>query len=666
MAQQPQKRPHRLAGTALAVATALGLISTPHEIRAQSLLEQLGFGDVAVQQDGSTAPRQRRRDRERDNDSRIPAGLPYGRVAPAQYADGIGAMMSGPDLRYLSNRVFADGAQNLFSENGVTQWAWTWGQFVDHNIGLRQGGDEVVQQPFDEFDPLEHFSNSANALSMTRSAAAPGTGVTTPREQINTVTPLLDGWAVYGSRERQEWLREGPVDGDRRNNGARLLMSSDNTLPTANARGDATSAPEMEIVGRLRADVAGAETVVTGDVRANENIGLTAAHTLFAREHNRLVSLLPADWSEQRKFQAARQLVIATTQYITYNEFLPALGVQLPAANGYQPNVDARVTNEFATVGFRAHSMIHGEIEMAVDVGHFSESELAAFADAGIEIEVLGSEVELAVPLNVAFANPRLLASLGVGPVAAGLGAEAQYLNDEQIDNQLRSVLFQLPRTDITNPDACLDGVELPTCFNLVSDLGALDVFRQRDHGIPDYNSLRVAYGLPAVGSFTEITGEATADFDRGDPLLAAGDAINNPAIMDFVELRDAEGNVLIPGTDAADGEAVVGVRRSTLAARLQALYGDVDQVDAFVGMVSEPRPVGSDLGELQHAMWAHQFAALRDGDPRFYLWNDDLASLVVETGLSYQQTLTDVIVNNTALLDGDIQPNVFLVSELQ
>jgi len=434
-------------------------------------------------------------------------------------------------------------------ENGVTQWAWTWGQFVDHNIGLRQGGDEVVQQPFDEFDPLEHFSNSANALSMTRSAAAPGTGVTTPREQINTVTPLLDGWAVYGSRERQEWLREGPVDGDRRNNGARLLMSSDNTLPTANARGDATSAPEMEIVGRLRADVAGAETVVTGDVRANENIGLTAAHTLFAREHNRLVSLLPADWSEQRKFQAARQLVIATTQYITYNEFLPALGVQLPAANGYQPNVDARVTNEFATVGFRAHSMIHGEIEMAVDVGHFSESELAAFADAGIEIE---------------------------------------------------------------------------------------------------------------------ITGEATADFDLGDPLLAAGDAINNPAIMDFVELRDAEGNVLIPGTDAADGEAVVGVRRSTLAARLQALYGDVDQVDAFVGMVSEPRPVGSDLGELQHAMWAHQFAALRDGDPRFYLWNDDLASLVAETGLSYQQTLTDVIVNNTALSDGDIQPNMFLVSELQ
>ena len=31
----------------------------------------------------------------------------YARVAPAQYADGIGQMVSGPQLRYVSNRVFA-------------------------------------------------------------------------------------------------------------------------------------------------------------------------------------------------------------------------------------------------------------------------------------------------------------------------------------------------------------------------------------------------------------------------------------------------------------------------------------------------------------------------------------------------------------------------------
>ncbi len=53
----------------------------------------------------------------------------------------------------------------------------------------------------------------------------------------------------------------------------------------------------------------------------------------------------------------------AEQQYITYHEFLPALGVELGAYQGYDPAVDARLSNEIAVVGYRAHSMIHGEIE---------------------------------------------------------------------------------------------------------------------------------------------------------------------------------------------------------------------------------------------------------------------------------------------------------------
>ena len=65
------------------------------------------------------------------------AGTQYLRVAPANYADGIGKMVSGPSPRYVSNRVFNDVGQNLFSENGISQWGWAWGQFIDHDIGLR-------------------------------------------------------------------------------------------------------------------------------------------------------------------------------------------------------------------------------------------------------------------------------------------------------------------------------------------------------------------------------------------------------------------------------------------------------------------------------------------------------------------------------------------------
>jgi len=72
----------------------------------------------------------------------------YSRISSAAYADGIGQMVDGPALRYISNRIFADSAQNLFAETGVTQWAYNWGQFIDHSIGLRVSGHEKICPSF--------------------------------------------------------------------------------------------------------------------------------------------------------------------------------------------------------------------------------------------------------------------------------------------------------------------------------------------------------------------------------------------------------------------------------------------------------------------------------------------------------------------------------------
>jgi hypothetical protein len=103
----------------------------------------------------------------------------------------------------------------------------------------------------------------------------------------------------------------------------------------------------MATDGRLLANPNSA--AVAGDPRANENIALTATHTLFAREHNRIVGLLPNSLSQEEKFQIARRVVIAEEQYITYQEWLPAMGVALPQYTGYKSNVDTTLSNEFAT-----------------------------------------------------------------------------------------------------------------------------------------------------------------------------------------------------------------------------------------------------------------------------------------------------------------------------
>ncbi|MEM8618713.1 MAG: peroxidase family protein [Actinomycetota bacterium] len=572
------------------------------------------------------------------------AGAIYRRVADANYADGVGEPVAGPPPRSLSNRIFNDTNQNLFSENGVTHWGFVWGQFIDHAIALREGGDERVAIAFDADDPLEDFANDLGEMSNTRSAPLEGSGIDSPRQQVNTLSSYIDAWTIYGGDEaRLEWLRDGSVDGDLSTSDATLMLPG-GYLPTAAARPD-VDAPEMDLMGRLRGDPGAA--IVAGDVRANENLALTATHTLFAREHNRIVELLPMDLDEATKFAIARRVVSAIIQYITYEEFLPAMGLELEEYVGYD-----------ATVGYRAHSQVHGEFETALDRSAFDDDELDALSRQGVTVELVDDRVaEIAVPLNVAFGNPALLEQIGLGNMLAGLSSEAAYANDAQIDNQLRSVLFQLPGPDVENPLDCLDGSEIAQCFSGVNDLGSIDVMRAADHGMPTFNDLREAFGLERVSSFTDLTDEATDE-------LPDGLTIDDPEILQVVTLLDADGNEIDPDDpDADDAMPVTAVRRSTLAARLAALYGDVDELDAFTGMVSEAHVEGTEFGELQLAMWRDQFAALRNGDRFFYENDPALPAIAQVFGIDYRQRLGDVIAANTdaAAAEG----SVFVLADL-
>jgi hypothetical protein len=299
--------------------------------------------------------------------------------------------------------------------------------------------------------------------------------------------------------------------------------------------------------------------------------------------------------------------------------------------------------------------MVHGEFDTTVPAGTYTDAQLAAFAAQQVRVEPDGDQVTLEIPLAAAFGNPDLLQDLGVGPFFRSL-SQRQYKNDEQIDNALRSVLFQVPKPGIADPTVC--GVPLvnPDCFSGVSDLGAIDIARGRDHGLPTYNDLRRAYGLAPKKSFVDVTGEATESFPV-DPLIDARDPINDPHILDFVELRDAKGNLVTPGTPAAEEEVVTGIRRTTVAARLKAVYGTVDRLDAFVGMVSERHLKHTEFGELQLAIWTKQFTALRDGDRLFYRNDPVLRFINHEFGIDYRLTLAEIVKLNTGVT---LQRDVF------
>ena len=590
------------------------------------------------------------------------AGKPYARVGTAHYADGISVPVSGPNARLISNRIINDGNQDVFSARRLTQFSWQWGQFLDHTFGLRDGGGPTATAfniPFNASDPMEDFTNNLGTIAVNRSAQSPGTGTSTsnPRQQTNTITSYISAQSVYSSSAtRLDWLRNGSNDGNPTNNQATLMMSSVNGLPHADQRGNAATAPAADSDGRLASHPQ--DRRIAGDPRANENIGLTALHTMFAREHNRIVSALPSSLSEEDKFQIARRVVIAEEQYITYQDWLPAMGVALPKYTGYKTNVNATLSNEFATMGYRVHSQIHGEFEIEVDAGQYTSAEITKFRAEGLEVNLDSTGAgTIAVPAAVSNFNPDVLDQLRTGPMLLS-EQEQQYNNDEQIDNQLRSVLFQIPSSQ---DPTCLNGDTVATCYNTVNDLGAVDIQRGRDHGLGTYNQLRAAYGLPAKNSFTAITGENTEAFPSGSD-------INNPNQLDVQALFDIDGNSLNLTTPA--NNPVREVRRTTVAARLKGIYGSTANVDAFVGAFSEPHVPGTEFGETNLAIWTKQFQALRDGD-RFFFENDlgTLNNIKSTYGIDFRTTLGQLIARNAdgqdfQLVNSDIHDNVFLVAE--
>ena len=394
------------------------------------------------------------------------------------------------------------------------------------------------------------------------------------------------------------------------------------------------------------------KAVIAGDVRANENVALTTTHTLLAREHNRIVDALPGTLSEQQKFDIARRVVGAEVQYITYNEFLPAMGVKLAHYRGYDPGVNPGLSNEFAVVGYRAHSMIHGEFELDVETGTYTPTQLDAFRASGITVDETADGVALAIPLNLAFGNPDLANEVGLREMTTSLGGELEYRNDEQIDDSLRSVLFQVPKPGIPDPSVCGRPAVNPDCFTGVQDLGAIDIERGRDHGMPSYNSLRRAYKLAPRRSFATVTRES--DRFQSDPEVDPANAIDDPNILDFVKLVDRNRKPVVLGSDEATEEAVTGKRRSTLAARLRAVYGDVNSLDAFTGMISEPHRPRSEFGPLQLAIWKKQFSDLRAGDRFFYLNDPELTTIEQQYGIGYRHTLAGLIRLNTGATVAD------------
>eukprot|EP00177_Eucheuma_denticulatum_P006451 GFKZ01011758.1.p2 GENE.GFKZ01011758.1~~GFKZ01011758.1.p2 ORF type:complete len:616 (+),score=44.25 GFKZ01011758.1:241-1848(+) len=139
-------------------------------------------------------------------------------------------------------------------------------------------------------------------------------------------------------------------------------------------------------------------------------------------------------------------------------------------------------------------------------------------------------------------------------------------------------------------------------------DLVALNLQRGRDHGLPSYNDLREEFGMRRVKSFADVT------------------------------------------------------RDRNLQSALANVYGSVDRIEAWVGMVAEDHKQGAGMGRLLVRVWKREFERMREGDRLFYkrpgLIPKDVWRKVPRLWQIYveKDTMRSIILRNTDLREDEVK----------
>ncbi len=513
--------------------------------------------------------------------------------------------------------------------------------------------------------------------------------------------------------------RNGPLRRDR----DRRLNPLTNMLPGGQpARGQRQAAPpgfyDDELLGVHFA---------CGDGRCNENIALTAIHSIFHGEHNRLneltkrvvldsfdlaflnewldtpvasfplawsglpfpvsdasrdnqhatlvaIEALNLDWNGERLFQTSRFGTEMQYNRIVFDEFVPTLAGLKDVFVGFHTNVDPTIVGEFAHTVYR--------------FGHSMLTETVDRFDANFD--TIRGETQLG--LIEAFLNPLALYDYDDATRTSRLGPE----------EAAGAVIRGITRTRGNEIDEFITGALQNNLVGLPLDLGALNIARGRDTGVPPLNSARRMFYAqtqderlvpyihwvdyldnlrhePSIVNFVAAYGT--------HPMLAGPDGIvgnaDDPA-QTFAERRAAACAivaVLAPNPAVyCESNGFSGVPSATVetpgdARDFMYSLGDwasnpdgsittgLDNVDFWNGGLAEERmPFGGFLGSTHNFVFETQMESLQNGDRFYYIGRTSTIHLFSELE---SNSFTSLAMRNTDLGDpgaGAMSLNIFSV----
>jgi len=415
---------------------------------------------------------------------------------------------------------------------------------------------------------------------------------------------------------------------------------------------------------------------IMGDGRGNENIGLTAVHTVFHSEHNRVVeankatliangdavalnewlivdvagtltaeevkALNPADlvWDGERLFQSARFVTEMQYQHMVFEEFARRLQPNIdPFVFTNSPDLNPSIVAEFAHAIYRfGHSQLTDTVDR-LDNDLTTVNSDGVSNDAGQMGLIEAFLNPQAFTASAGFTSP-ISDEIATGAIVRGMSRQVGAEIDEFIVEALRNNLLGLPL-----------------------DLAALNIARGRETGIPSLNDARaeiyantLSADLKPYTSWLDFAQHLKHPLSILNFIAAYGShtAVASATTMD--EKREAATLLVLGDGDDTDGVTIRGVtytdRHDFLNATgaYTAETSGLNDVDLWIGgLAEEINEFGGQLGSTFNYVFEYQMEHLQNGDRFYYLSRTQGMNLL---NLLEANTFADMIMRNTDLGD--------------
>ncbi|MGI9645800.1 MAG: peroxidase family protein [Ilumatobacteraceae bacterium] len=386
-----------------------------------------------------------------------------------------------PDPRVISLELLTRTSDDT-TVPFLNMLAASWIQFQNHDW-ITHGDNltnELIEIPLAEGDPARQRFKQTN-MFVGRTQPEPtrqDSGETTPLTFINEVTHWWDGSQIYGSDHETQHRLRSHTDG-------KLRLDNDHTLPEGHGGGEDS-----------------------GMVR-NWWIGLAMLHNLFALEHNAICDQLKdsnPDWDDDRLFNVARLVNAAVMAKIHSVEWTPAIlpnrGLDMGLNSNwygmltykFRKDEDRKTVADFNVANPELGGLVGNDINKHGEPYGLTEEFVEVYRLHSLLPEELdlrraaddSSIRKVPFPESRQAGSPKVTAEVGMNDLFYSFGTQHP---GALVPNNFPRFMQ-----------------ELSVPGNPVFDMGAIDILRARERGVPRYNEFRRQLGLNPIRTWDDLT----------------------------------------------------------------------------------------------------------------------------------------------------------------